>query len=1197
MSMITDHAFQPRAVALVAIFLSLFAGTLGHATTLVVEAESLEATGGWQSVRETHGVRELLWSGMKAQPAPAVGAIELPKAGRWRLWVRGRDFPNDRPGIRNFTVRLGATRSAKVFGKHGQQGIEGWEWEDGGEFDLPAGPTLIVIGETSTAAARCDALLLTDSPNYQPKGLPHALGKATAKMAPLKMAAVAQNKNGGAGVVVAAVPAATPQRDGKALRETTASAGTADSTTVGARLLPEPLQRVEPEAVATLANDAVRWTFHRAATTGGPAIALQAALRDGGEWKPLRGDPGAEGYRMLFRPKESDPKIIATRVHPAWDISLSAEIEVSAGGASVKTRTGPPTAPWAAGQCFALRPIAARQVDSQTVELGLPPLPVGRLTATWRLGGSQSQAQVTLDFAPSRPGHFSLGYHSLVAATPKDVDFLLLPFMYHGKRFPAQPVTLLNSHTPTPLALVNRAGASLALVAEPAELPFEWAGPRNSRYAFGLRNETGQAQPLLYSPVLGQPDSVVTGSEPLRARFRVWLQAGNGYAAYRRVATEVFGLSDYRRPVYASVSDAALNLLDLIRDEKASGWDARAKGPWNIESRNVVSHSSPLTYLSYYLLTGDEDFYRRFALPALEFMISRPGAHFAAEREIGDNYYHHQTMRGPMSTYGAAVFASAFAMTHGRSPALGGFCLDDKGQPRVTKGYSHMQPFEDALALYRLTGEKCWRDAATEAADKYVAENITRLPTKDLGVMPFVNMSFVPDWEGLLHVYDATGERRFLDAAATAARWLVATLWTQPTVPAGETTIHPGGNYVSAAHVWWFGDKRYRRGFVEGAQQTTDEKAKFDLPPARLPEKRVPAWQVSNVGLGLEQPCTYTRPERHANITMNCWAPNLLRLAQLTGDELFRTAARNATIGRFGNYPGYYIDGMTDQYLRPDYPVAGPDVTWLYFHHIPPFAAYVLDYLFTDAETRSKGTVSFPSVRQCGYVWFDNRLRGHAPGKVYGQPAWPWLHRTAATVDTINVDRVLAHGGGKFHVVLLNQIREEQTVRVKFDPQVFGRAVDGAKVSLRLDNKPAPPLRLKDGAVSLKLKPLGIAVLTLDGVKVDVPTHRAAPPAKLSLPGDNGLRRQPVAGAKLEAIGTEICVPPFTWRDLYVYIAAGFDDCKSATLRYRVGSGAEQQVKVTRFPWEFSVRVDDMRLPITWSVEVQTGNSDDHSRR
>lgn len=49
---------------------------------------------------------------------------------------------------------------------------------------------------------------------------------------------------------------------------------------------------------------------------------------------------------------------------------------------------------------------------------------------------------------------------------------------------------------------------------------------------------------------------------------------------------------------------------------------------------------------------------------------------------------------------------------------------------------------------------------------------------------------------------------------------------------------------------------------------------------------------------------------------------------------------------------------MTDWYHRPDYSVTGPDVTWLYVHYLPPFAAYVLDYLFTDAEARSNGAVS-----------------------------------------------------------------------------------------------------------------------------------------------------------------------------------------------------------------------------------------------
>ncbi|MFZ2643286.1 MAG: hypothetical protein WA117_20000, partial [Verrucomicrobiia bacterium] len=95
----TDCAHQIRAAVWLALAVAVFPVT-ADATTLLIEAESLETTGGWQSVRETQGVREFLWSGAKDRPAPAAGAIELPKAGRWRLWVRSKDFPNDRPGIR-----------------------------------------------------------------------------------------------------------------------------------------------------------------------------------------------------------------------------------------------------------------------------------------------------------------------------------------------------------------------------------------------------------------------------------------------------------------------------------------------------------------------------------------------------------------------------------------------------------------------------------------------------------------------------------------------------------------------------------------------------------------------------------------------------------------------------------------------------------------------------------------------------------------------------------------------------------------------------------------------------------------------------------------------------------------------------------------------------------------------------------------
>jgi hypothetical protein len=142
-------------------------------------------------------------------------------------------------------------------------------------------------------------------------------------------------------------------------------------------------------------------------------------------------------------------------------------------------------------------------------------------------------------------------------------------------------------------------------------------------------------------------------------------------------------------------------------------------------------------------------------------------------------------------------------------------------------------------------------------------------------------------------------------------------------------------------------------------------------------------------------------------------------------------------------------------------------------------------------------------------------------------------------VDTVNVDRVLAHGDNKFHVVLLNQVREKQWVRVSFDEKTLGRVVEGARLSVWRDNQHADPLTVKDGAVELELAPLEIAALTMDGVRIDVPTHRLAPAAHFSLPQEPGQHRAPIASSKLEAVGTALEAPPFEWRDLYVYLTAG----------------------------------------------------------
>lgn len=1112
-------------------------GLTVQAKTFVLPPGELEMRGGWRYEQDPiqKGAKRFLFADGQSFRTPAAGAVEIPSAGKWRVWVRSRDFANDRPGTRMFSLRLGEKTLERNFGTHGQVGENGWAWEDGGTLELPAGPLLVVVGEMAKHSARFESILFTDNMGYTPEGVSWELKKERAITVPLE--AAAQKK-------LISVPA--------------------------------PLSTVEEKPAAVLENKNLRVTFHQA----GKEIGIKIATRGATGWQPLNEDAGLANWTVVARSAGKVPLIRKGDIYPDWDATESPLVELAVAGAAVRTRKSNfSSAPWESGQCSAQRPVAAKQVDEKTVELAFATTSQGTLSSRWTLEGSDTEVKIVTSFEAKAPGYFSLGFHAPLAVEPEQADSWLLPFQFQGDRFPAKPVLIMNSATPTPLVLVNKGGVSCALVAEPESIPSEWQTGSSARYGFGLRNERGEAQPMIYAPVMGLGEGAVEQTK-VEAKFRLRVQRGDWYAAYRKVADEDFKVRDYREPTTFSMTDTVFNLIDLIRNEEASGWDAKAKGVVQIESRNVVSQSSPLAYMSLYLLTGDDDLYQRFARPSLEFMISRPSAHFAIEKEIGDRYYAHQPMRGPVKMYGAATFASAYAMTHGRSPVFAEHAFQ-KGKPRFTAG-GHVQTFDDLVILHRVTGEQRWLDQAVKAADGYISRLKEKNALREPGDHAFVNVGYASNWEGLLYLAETTGETRFRDAAAVEARALLTTVWTQPMVRDQEITLNPGGVYDHARGIWWWGDGKKRLGIYEGPAQ----EGPIPTEPPKIAERKVPAWTVSNVGLGLEHPFTYVRGAGQANIMMSNWAPNFLRLAALSGDDAFRVAARNSMIGRYANYPGYYLDGQTDEFRRADYPVKGPDITSLYLHHIPTFAASVVDFLFTEAELRSGGKVKFPTVRQCGYVWFDNRLWGHAPGSFYGQEAWPWLHRTAVTLDNPAVDHVLAEGGGKLHVLLMNQSAKPQKVKLAFDSKVLGRALDTAalKTFQGADGIPGTS-EISQGVSIIELAPRETLGLTLEGLKLDVPTHRVKPPEHFKLSETPAPAPVEIIGTEWQAKATLLQAPPFVSADLYVHLDAGLEALKSAALRYRV-AGLEKRVEVTKFPFEFTVPVGESAMPIEWAVDV-----------
>jgi len=133
---------------------------------LWLEAEEFSDYGTW--VIDTQfvgkmGSAYLLGAGVTGCCANATTKLSVPRNGKWRAWVRTRDWiPEYHPG--RFAVEIGGKRSVSL----GNSGKNGWLWQDAGEFALSKGETTVSLVDLTGWFARCDAILLTTDSKYRP---------------------------------------------------------------------------------------------------------------------------------------------------------------------------------------------------------------------------------------------------------------------------------------------------------------------------------------------------------------------------------------------------------------------------------------------------------------------------------------------------------------------------------------------------------------------------------------------------------------------------------------------------------------------------------------------------------------------------------------------------------------------------------------------------------------------------------------------------------------------------------------------------------------------------------------------------------------------------------------------------------------------------------------------------------------------
>ncbi|NQU42479.1 hypothetical protein HQ520_04285 [bacterium] len=1124
---------------------------------------SFHRLGSWQIMGDPGALDGQILYGrldLKKEAArPAEALVQMPQSGTWRVWVRCREFTQTRPGVRFFDVRIGAGYQ----GQFADEGLhDGYGWEEGGTVQIPAGDVPITIIDTSAEYARFDALLLTRDLEKRPTDRFDDV---------LKNAQIAEPRY----VENAARPPDWAASDAKPVRE------------------------------ETIGNERARVRFFETPSNGRSIIQKQNLISHEGRWYAAGERTDLFAWVVMGAESTSvagDYDFACDR----WDCVIVTENGLTTVGTASIFESG--VGGW-------LVPTKMRRISESTIELRAS-CALGSIVATWSLAGNAQEPLVECRFTAAGKGSYCLGMFAGPETPLDDVDYVLCAKPYLGKYVPPLPSLVRENASPNacslmtlPLEAEAGAQATFGIAPDPSSVPYHWATEMESRYGLGIRGPRGGIQTWLFAPLPGRPEGRLEKGQTFAFSYRPLFMIGGWNDMFRHVTDDILSIRDVKKNYHSSLTDAIFNVQNLIMaEQKYSGWSDRAMAHAYVEAAdrdgNNFNHSSPLTLIQNYLFTEDRDWYVKRTIPTLAYWLSRAG--WMSLPYPGKKNLLPSALVAGGRGYPSSVFAGFYLMSQGRTPAYRAYGFPEKPAHWNMAAFAEMLPdgasmrFLEDLYRYRLTQDPAFLEQARKGADAYIEAYVQPASRRPVAGITFEIMATAPWTPALLSMYEVTGEKKYLEAAEAAARKLLAQgVWMQPRVPESDVFLNADvlkkegffhdPQYVGACVHGWNGDTRMILGYrftgdVHGWDAPLERTSAFD----RIQDETVPAWLLSRVGLNVEggDQLSHGMEFRSPNITMNCYAPDLLRLAEYTGDHFYETVARHETLGRAANYPGYYIDHMSTIYMKPDYPYEGPDITAIEYTHIPPYLAKIQDFLITQAWAWSDRRIEFPWVRQYAYCYFDNKVYGFEPGKFFDQDGmWIWLKRGLIQVDNVQIDWLGARKEGLFAAALMNEDDHPIQANVSLGEAVTGNApFSGSATTYDAGgNRGTAPVQ--NNRLTLTVPAKGLIAFAIASKAVHSPRFAGSDLVDVTGTGTGETAALP-QGKDDFGTGYVLQIDPESWF-AYTFLPHKPDEIRSAVLHYRIGEGEWKTQPVEQYPFEKIVEVPDPEASFTFRWEMK----------
>lgn len=1127
--------FGRKYVSIVMVLCCFFVATATYGQeqkNYLIEAEDFQFPGAWTLGKEAgtnvSGKGALIGASNSEPTSDAFTVINIAAKGSYVVWTRSRDYATNKPGTRKYVLICNDEPMKIESGAHLQ---EGYQWEKVGHVSLNTGENVLRLKNTKLNFARCDAIFFTTDETFDPNQKEKSLNSYYLK--PVK---VTENQS--------QVNIATPIRFTK-----------------------------KEKVLGVLTNGKLKLTIQEVldAKTNKKQIVSVSEIFQDDRWVSL--SQNAEENR-IFLLSAKKPKIEFGPFYALWKNAASLSTFSSNGKTYEVTDQNGAKNPFYAGKLQLCKPARVTQVSSEEIKITYLTDEGNEVKGTWKLKPQSSNYELSLEYAAKDEGFYSFVVSAFQSVAANSVKNVQLPPMFNYTRIPQEPLLVPSAMTPQPLAIVEVANTGKPLsffvsgVAD--EFPLDWAKDVTSRIGFSLKNEFNEVQPVAFAPVLGLSDSKLLKGATLKRKFNIGAVAGNWNDALAYISTNIYQVKDYRLQDSTSLTNAAFNIIDLIKDEHASGWNPKLKGFYDIEAdpkvAPTVAQSSPLAIISASVIAKDEDLYLTRALPTIEYTLSRSAFRWATAVGAPYKLTPQSLELNPYKNvqFNTAYFESLNQLLGQKNPWLLQVAMPNK-QPRKLSGYSvNLPAWTQELAAYRLTKDKKWLNDAVMHAKDFVQNDVYGVKNNLLTAQPFYNTSFYPYWWDLMDLYEATKDASFAKAAEYASYFTIAGIRSYPPVQDKPQLIHQGNEYEGNTNLWWKDGEKFRLGFPRKAGD--------------VKEKEVPQSLISPVGLGLEQPITFFLPNKNVrHIFMSTWAPHLLRMAEYNKRDIFEIYARNSIIGRFSGYPGYYATGYTDLTYRAEYPYKGPDINSIYYHHISPHLAFTLDFLVTEAVQRSQGRISFPWGKQEGFVWFNNRIYGGGKGTIFDDTEVSlWLKKGLLTIDIPEINYLTAISKDRFWVILLNESSKQQQFDIKLNVNEIGIKTTEIKRYEAQSSEIIAPLTAEN-KIKATVSGKGLVAYSFP-LKTNV--------VEKDIPLINAGMQEINLGAPWGTLYAFRIRSPFGWDSIYTYLSTS--PITGAEAELIINDDASTAVKRLAYPYEWSFNKIDPYKPVNISVNLKS---------